>query len=54
MFDPLYYLGVFAFCLTLGFVFLLFVGILSLRFFPTSKLSDWFRRNLITDKDLEP
>ena len=30
------------------------LSIMTLKYFPTSKLSGWIRRNIITDEDLEP
>ena len=30
------------------------VSLMTLKYFPTSKVSGWIRRNLITDQDLEP
>ena len=29
------------------------VSLMTLKYFPTSKVSGWVRRNLITDEDLE-
>ena len=53
MFDPLYYLGVFVFIILVCILLILGVMIFSLKYFPTSKLSEWSRRNVITDEDLE-
>ena len=30
------------------------LSLMTLKYFPTSKLSGWSRRNIITDEDLEP
>ena len=30
------------------------VSLMTLKYFPTSKVSGWIRRNIITDVDLEP
>jgi hypothetical protein len=30
------------------------LSIMTLKYFPTSKVSGWIRRYLITDQDLEP
>jgi len=30
------------------------VSLITLKYFPTSKLSGWIRRHIITDEDLEP
>ena len=30
------------------------LSIMTLKYFPQSKLSGWIRRNIITDEDLEP
>ena len=30
------------------------VSLMILKYFPTSKVSGWIRRNVITDVDLEP
>ena len=30
------------------------LSLMTLKYFPTSKLSGWIRRNIITDVDLEP
>jgi hypothetical protein len=30
------------------------LSLMTLKYFPTSKLSGWIRRNIITDEDLEP
>jgi hypothetical protein len=30
------------------------VSLMILKYFPTSKVSGWIRRNIITDIDLEP
>jgi hypothetical protein len=54
MFDPFYIIGVLV-LLVAGIVTLITVmGIALLKFFPQSKLSNWFRRHIITDVDLEP
>ena len=54
MFDPLYYLGVVVFIILICISLILGVLIFSLKYFPTSKLSEWSRKHLITDVDLEP
>ena len=30
------------------------VSLMTLKYFPTSKVSGWIRSNIITDQDLEP
>ena len=40
--------------LTLSAVLLIGLSLMTLKYFPTSKVSGWVRRNLITDEDLEP
>lgn len=50
MFDPLYYLGV----LVVIVMAITVTCISILKYFPTSKLSGWIRRHIITDDDLEP
>ena len=30
------------------------VSLMTLKYFPTSKVSGWIRRNIITDTDLDP
>ncbi len=40
--------------LTLSAALLIGVSLMTLKYFPTSKVSGWIRRNLITDQDLEP
>jgi hypothetical protein len=40
--------------LTLTSALLIGVSLMTLKYFPTSKVSGWVRRNLITDEDLEP
>ena len=30
------------------------LSLMTLKYFPTSKLSGWIRRHIITDEDLEP
>ena len=40
--------------LTLSAALLIGVSLMTLKYFPTSKVSGWVRRNLITDQDLEP
>jgi hypothetical protein len=40
--------------LTLAAVLLIGLSMIILKHFPTSKVSGWVRRNLITDQDLEP
>ena len=30
------------------------LSLMTLKYFPKSKLSGWIRRNIITDEDLEP
>jgi len=30
------------------------VSLMTLKYFPTSKVSGWIRRHIITDEDLEP
>ena len=50
MFDPLYYLGV----LVVIVMTITVMCIAVLKYFPTSKLSGWIRKHIITDDDLEP
>jgi hypothetical protein len=40
--------------LTLSAALIIGVSLMTLKYFPTSKVSGWVRRNLITDEDLEP
>ena len=40
--------------LTIISAILIGVSLMILKYFPTSKLSGWVRRHLITDEDLEP
>ncbi len=40
--------------LTLSAVLIIGLSLMTLKYFPTSKVSGWIRRNLITDQDLEP
>lgn len=40
--------------LSLSAVLLIGLSLMTLKYFPTSKVSGWIRRNLITDVDLEP
>jgi hypothetical protein len=40
--------------LTLSAVLIIGLSLMTLKYFPTSKVSGWIRRNLITDVDLEP
>jgi hypothetical protein len=40
--------------LTLSAALLIGLSLMTLKYFPTSKVSGWVRRNLITDEDLEP
>jgi hypothetical protein len=40
--------------LTLTSALLIGLSLMTLKYFPTSKVSGWVRRNLITDEDLEP
>ena len=40
--------------LTLSAVLIIGLSMMTLKYFPTSKVSGWIRRNLITDVDLEP
>ena len=40
--------------LTLSAVLIIGLSLMILKYFPTSKVSGWIRRNLITDVDLEP
>ena len=40
--------------LTLSAVLIIGVSLMTLKYFPTSKVSGWIRRHLITDVDLEP
>jgi hypothetical protein len=52
--DPLFILGVLVVLLIGVGILMTLLGIFVLTYFPNSKLSDWFRGNIITDKDLEP
>jgi hypothetical protein len=40
--------------LSLSAVLIIGLSLMTLKYFPTSKVSGWIRRNLITDVDLEP
>jgi hypothetical protein len=40
--------------LTLSAVLIIGLSMMTLKYFPTSKVSGWIRRHLITDQDLEP
>ena len=40
--------------LTLSAALLIGVSLMTLKYFPTSKVSGWIRSNIITDQDLEP
>ena len=40
--------------LTLTSALIIGLSLMTLKYFPTSKVSGWIRRNLITDVDLEP
>jgi len=40
--------------LTLSAVLIIGLSLMTLKYFPTSKVSGWIRRHLITDVDLEP
>jgi hypothetical protein len=40
--------------LTIISAILIGVSLMILKYFPTSKLSGWIRRHIITDEDLEP
>jgi hypothetical protein len=40
--------------LMLSAVLIIGLCVISLKHFPTSKVSGWIRRHLITDEDLEP
>ena len=40
--------------LTLSAVLIIGLSMMTLKYFPTSKVSGWIRRHLITDVDLEP
>ena len=40
--------------LTLSAVLLIGGSVMILKYFPTSKVSGWIRRHVITDVDLEP
>ena len=40
--------------LMLSAVLIIGLCVISLKHFPTSKVSGWIRRHVITDKDLEP
>ena len=52
--DLLYYLGVLVVILGLVLVVSTIVFTILLKFSPTSNLSGWIRRHLISDEDLEP
>ena len=52
--DPfLYYLGVVVFSIMVMFVTLIWGSMFVLKSFPTSKMSGWIRKHIITDEDLE-
>ena len=40
--------------LTLSAVLIIGLSLMTLKYFPTSKVSGWIRSNIITDQDLEP
>jgi hypothetical protein len=40
--------------LTLTSALLIGLSLMTLKYFPTSKVSGWIRSNIITDQDLEP
>ena len=40
--------------LTLTSALLIGLSLMTLKYFPTSKVSGWVRRHLITDEDFEP
>ena len=40
--------------LTLTSALIIGLSLMTLKYFPTSKVSGWIRRHLITDQDLEP
>ena len=40
--------------LTLSAVLIIGLSLMTIKYFPTSKVSGWIRRHLITDVDLEP
>ena len=40
--------------LTLSAVLIIGLSMMTLKYFPTSKVSGWIRSNIITDQDLEP
>ena len=53
--DPfLHYLGVVVCILMCIVIAITVMGITLLKYFPKSNLTKWFRRNVITDVDLEP
>ena len=52
--DLLYYIGVLVVILGLTLLCLTLLSIIILKTYPTSNLSGWIRRHIITDKDLEP
>ena len=53
--DPfLYYLGVVVCILMCIVIAITVMGITLLKYFPKSNFTKWFRRNVITDVDLEP
>ena len=42
------------FCLLIGVTFIpIIIASIILNYFPTAKIADWVRRNIITDVDLE-
>jgi len=40
--------------LTLSAVLIIGLSLMTIKYFPTSKVSGWIRRHIITDQDLEP
>ena len=53
--DPvLYYLGIVVTILMGLFVTIIWGSLLTLKYFPTSNVSSFIRRHIITDEDLEP
>ena len=48
------FLNILSFVLMVAMALVIATSLMVLKFFPTSKLSGWVRRNLITDEDLEP
>ena len=40
--------------LTLTSALIIGLSLMTLKYFPTSKVSGWIRSNIITDQDLEP